>query len=165
MRLSCTCFFFQNWHFDPFFYAHLLFLYVVVLPSSSKLVALLYLRPMKSLWAYIEGMVCLSPLPFTATNSSQRGVEHLLKWRNGVCLFFPFTATNRLEPALARCCCNSSFYIYNNLWFDCLLSILCLSPICLGTWTILHLSFLWVKTYAADLILIISHLHYDTKWK
>jgi len=42
------------------FEANLLLLYVMVLPNSSKLVAALYLGHMKSLWAYIEGMVGLS---------------------------------------------------------------------------------------------------------
>ena len=46
-----------------------LYLYVLMLPNSSKLVATLYLGPMKSLWAYIEGMVGISLLPFTSTKS------------------------------------------------------------------------------------------------
>ena len=46
-----------------------LLLYNMVLPNSSMHVATLFLWSMKSLWAYIEGMVDLS-LPFTATNSS-----------------------------------------------------------------------------------------------
>ena len=40
-----------------------------MLPNFSKLVAAFYLGPIKSLCAYIEGMLCLF-LSFTATNSS-----------------------------------------------------------------------------------------------
>ena len=36
------------------FEVHLLLLYVLVLPNSSKLVAAILLGPMKSLWVYIE---------------------------------------------------------------------------------------------------------------
>ena len=51
------------------FERRLLLQYDLVLPNSSTHVATLYLGPMRSLWAYIEGMDGLS-LPFTATNSS-----------------------------------------------------------------------------------------------
>src|SRR5210317_508774 len=51
------------------FERRLLLQYDVVLPNSSTHVATLYLGPMRSLWAYIEGMDGLS-LHFTATNSS-----------------------------------------------------------------------------------------------
>ena len=67
----------QIWHFDPLtslrpslkrVFTPLLF--VLVLPNYSKLVAALYLGlNMKSLWAYIEGLVGLF-LPFISTNSS-----------------------------------------------------------------------------------------------
>src|SRR5210317_161739 len=55
------------------FEAHLLLLYVLVLPNSSTHVATLFWCPMKSLWAYIEGMVDLC-LPFTAIDSSDLAV-------------------------------------------------------------------------------------------
>src|SRR5210317_1081303 len=51
------------------FERRLLLQYDLVLPNSSTHVARLYLGPMRSLWAYIEGMDGLSLL-FTATNSS-----------------------------------------------------------------------------------------------
>ena len=47
----------------------LLLQYVLVLPNSSTHVATLYLGPMGSLWAYIEGMDGLS-LHLAVTNSS-----------------------------------------------------------------------------------------------
>ena len=52
------------------FERRLLRLYVLVQLNSSKLVATLYLGPMRSLWADIEGMEGLS-LPFTVTGSSE----------------------------------------------------------------------------------------------
>src|SRR5210317_1264151 len=51
------------------FERRLLLQYDLVLPNSSMHVATLYLGPMRSLWAYIEGMDGLS-LDFTDTNSS-----------------------------------------------------------------------------------------------
>src|SRR6056300_1755451 len=51
------------------FERRLLLQYDLVLPNSSTHVATLYLGPMGSLWAYIEGMDAPS-LHFTATNSS-----------------------------------------------------------------------------------------------
>ena len=51
------------------FERHLLLQYVLVLPNSSTLVATLYLGPMRSLGAYIEGMDGL-PLHFTRVNMS-----------------------------------------------------------------------------------------------
>ena len=51
------------------FERRLLLQYDLVLPNSSTHVATLYLGPMGSLWAYIEGMDGI-PLHFTATNSS-----------------------------------------------------------------------------------------------
>src|SRR5210317_788247 len=67
------------------FEAHLLLMYVLVLPNSSTHVATLFWCPMKSLWAYIEGMVDL-PLPFsqpTTTDSSNLAVT-----RCGVLVLF-----------------------------------------------------------------------------
>ena len=51
------------------FERHLLLQYDLVHPNSSMHIETLYLGPMRSLWAYIEGMDVLS-LYFTATNSS-----------------------------------------------------------------------------------------------
>src|SRR5210317_2028084 len=51
------------------FERRLLLQYDLMLPNASTHVARLYLGPMRSLWAYIEGMDGLSLL-FTATNSS-----------------------------------------------------------------------------------------------
>src|SRR6056300_1503530 len=61
----------------------LLLQYVLVLPNSSTHVATLYLKPMGSLWAHIEGMDGLS-LPFMATN-----ISDLAAWaRFGTLVFF-----------------------------------------------------------------------------
>src|SRR6056300_1077162 len=55
------------------FERRLLLQYDLVLPNSSMHVATLYLGPMRSLWAYIEGMDGLS-LHFTDTNSCNLAV-------------------------------------------------------------------------------------------
>ena len=57
----------QVWPLD-LFERRLLLQYDLVLPSSSKHVATLYVGPMGSRWAYIEGVDGLSH-HFTATNS------------------------------------------------------------------------------------------------
>ena len=51
------------------FERRLILLYILVQLNSSKLVATLYLGPMRLLWAYIEGMEGIS-LSFTITKST-----------------------------------------------------------------------------------------------
>src|SRR5210317_2219415 len=53
LRFGCLG---QIWHSLALFQRRLLLQYDMVLPNSSLPVATLYLGPMGSLWAYIEGM-------------------------------------------------------------------------------------------------------------
>src|SRR5210317_2189237 len=71
---------------------------MLVLPNSSTHVATLYLGPMGSLWAYIEGMDGLS-LHFTATNSSD-----LAAWaRFGSSTLFDRRLLLQYELVLSNC--------------------------------------------------------------
>src|SRR5210317_1416583 len=65
LRFGCLG---QVWHFGPLRRC-LLLLNVLVLPNSSTHVATLCLGPMRSLWAYIEGMDGLH-IHFMVTNGS-----------------------------------------------------------------------------------------------